>query len=72
MNGRVTPSEQITSPTWGLPPPCKHPLKLLIKNTPYIDIYRGHDEQRRVPITGGRTPIESFIQQLAAFLALKM
>ena len=63
MNGRVTPSEQITSPTWGLPPPCKHPLKLLIKYA----IYRGHDEQRRVPITGGRTPIESFIQQLAAF-----
>ena len=68
MDGRVTPPEQITSPTWGLPHPCKRPLKLLIKYA----IYRGHNKQRRIPITGGRTPIESFIQQLAACLVLKM
>jgi len=68
MDGRVTLPEQITSPTWGLPPPCKHPLKLLIKYA----IYRGDNKQRRIPTTGGRTPIESFIQQLAACLALKM
>ena len=68
MEGRVSPPERITSPTLRLPPPCKQPLKLLIKYA----IYRGHNKQRRIPITGGRTPIESFIQQLAACLALKM
>ena len=68
MEGRVTPPERITSPTRGLPPPCKQPLTLLIKYA----IYRGHNRYRRIPITGGRTPIESFIQQLAACLALKM
>ena len=26
MNGRVTPPKQVTSPTWGPPPPCKQAL----------------------------------------------
>ena len=30
---------------------------------PYIEV---HNKHRRIRITGGRTPIESFIQQLAA------
>ena len=71
MDGRMCHfAERITSPSWGrgLPPPCKKPLKLLIKYA----IYRGHNIHRRIPMTGGRTPIEPFIQQLAACLALKM
>ena len=27
MDRRVTPPRQVTSPTWGPPPPCKHALK---------------------------------------------
>ena len=37
-------------------------LELLIKYA----IYRGHNIQPRIPITGGRTLVESFIQQTAA------
>ena len=27
MDRRVTPPKRVTSPTWGLPPPCKQALK---------------------------------------------
>ena len=30
MDRRVTPPKQVTSPTWGPPPPCKQALKLII------------------------------------------
>ena len=29
MDRRVTPPKQVTSPTWGPPPPCKQALNLL-------------------------------------------
>ena len=28
MDRRVTPPKRVTSPTWGLPPPCKQALRL--------------------------------------------
>ena len=27
MDWRITPPKRVTSPTWGLPPPCKQALK---------------------------------------------
>ena len=27
MDRRVTPKKRVTSPTWGLPPPCKQALR---------------------------------------------
>ena len=30
MDRRVTPTKQVTSPTWGPPPPCKRALNLLL------------------------------------------
>ena len=30
MDRRVTPPKRVTSPTWGLPPPCKQALRYLL------------------------------------------
>ena len=31
MDRRVTPPKQVTSPTWGPPPPCKQALREQVK-----------------------------------------
>ena len=33
MDRRVTPPKRVTSPTWGLPPPCKQALSLVSRST---------------------------------------
>ena len=33
MDRRVTPPKRVTSPTWGLPPPCKQALNVYIVKT---------------------------------------
>ena len=38
MDRRVTPPKQVTSPTWGPPPPCKQTLKVPINADDVIAI----------------------------------
>ena len=41
MDSRVTPPKQVTSPTWGPPPPCKQALKCSLVHTLVNKYHRG-------------------------------